>query len=614
MDYSSHQTHFNVDDYASECDIDSEALKEASTVDAPTEDMFPEDFNGQSSNVMWMGSMFESDRDDMETMPDLDMPNLDLGVSAPYSSPTQDAIFADDSSMLHFYDSEDRAIVPGMCGLRNLGNTCYMNSALQCLLNCSALVKYFLEDFEMDANTKDSLTGHLARLVVSVWKGDKYTITPTEFKNCLGNTFPQFSGCRQHDSQEFLALMLDSLHEDLNLASAKSFMSNHPSSQPDTPPDDGNACCDAAAAVPQDACTYNNCAVERSPATCSAQRQDMEEDSNESSVSVQSSDAQLSLGVTMIDIKSNLLSAVALDSTDRSGGIDPPDATEDKLSGTFPGAIPAVPEVDRNERAGVATLTDAKKLFDVPPPPPGGREKNELAANNAEGILPAGIEEFYRKDVKVANTNVLVTEDARGVTHSDKFARSPGRPAPTPPLTFDNLHGGTYPCTICKMMPCPRVKDVNLHARRSDVVADPRGKPATMMTTTAAELGNAFTANNCKRNRCFDDDDDGDSNGEERVPAALQKRFKNAVRAPPQSSPDRVAVATSDVSCENSEDVGCSSGGGGTTQPSTTDLDAEEADAAWWKHHSKHKSVVVDTFQGQFKSMVRRRSQSEESA
>lgn len=128
-----------------------------------------------------------------------------------------------------FWGSSCEAGTLGLTGLQNLGNTCFMNSALQCLAHTPKLVDYFLGDYGREINHENPLgmDGEIAwafgDLLRKLWAPGATPVAPRIFKSKLARFAPQFSGFNQHDSQELLAFLLDGLHEDLNRVKCKPY-------------------------------------------------------------------------------------------------------------------------------------------------------------------------------------------------------------------------------------------------------------------------------------------------------------------------------------------------------------------------------------------------------
>ncbi|XP_052740162.1 ubiquitin carboxyl-terminal hydrolase 31 isoform X2 [Bicyclus anynana] len=121
--------------------------------------------------------------------------------------------------------------VPAATGIKNHGNTCYMNAVLQCLSHTDVIAEYFVLEHYKKRNkinskkygTRGEVTEQLAALLKALWSCRYTPDMSTAFKAAVERHGNQYRGNSQHDAQEFLFWLLDKVHEDLNTATKKKY-------------------------------------------------------------------------------------------------------------------------------------------------------------------------------------------------------------------------------------------------------------------------------------------------------------------------------------------------------------------------------------------------------
>ena len=143
--------------------------------------------------------------------------------------------------------NNEEVIDLGKSRMKNMGNTCYMNSIIQCLNHTPLLREFILNNLYID-DLKENIINEFVRqskkedpnfdrsmvdendikkifkttiiyqyhrIIKIMWEKN-CLVTPASFRRLVGRKNDMFAGYNQHDSQEFLIFILDQIHEEVS--------------------------------------------------------------------------------------------------------------------------------------------------------------------------------------------------------------------------------------------------------------------------------------------------------------------------------------------------------------------------------------------------------------
>jgi len=123
-------------------------------------------------------------------------------------------------------NNNNHLINQGKIGLNNRGNTCFLNTTIQCLSNVDRLTDYILENkfqvpFKYEQKKKElqnrlikefDIVRSFVQLIKVMWSSNE-SLDPKTFHISFQKYHNRFEGFNQQDAEEALTIVMDSLHE-----------------------------------------------------------------------------------------------------------------------------------------------------------------------------------------------------------------------------------------------------------------------------------------------------------------------------------------------------------------------------------------------------------------